>query len=107
MAKYRGLKIVPRLERRYVDYPEVRKVLGKVGIRDGKYHGIEGVEQEYDSELIGEDGIYVVMLDRYRNWIPGTWKLKAEMQPGKDVKLENSLEDIIKMQKKKNEGNDL
>jgi hypothetical protein len=47
------------------------------------------------------------MLDRYRNWIPGTWKLKTEMLPGKDVMLENSLEDIISMQKKDNEGNDL
>jgi cell division protein FtsI/penicillin-binding protein 2 len=94
MEKYRGVKIIPRLERRYVDYPEVRKVLGKVDMHDGRYYGLGGAEQEYDSELNGTDGIYVVMLDRYRKWIPGTWKLKTEMQPGKDVMLENSLEDI-------------
>ncbi|MFA6569324.1 MAG: hypothetical protein WCS96_14025 [Victivallales bacterium] len=105
MVKYRGVRIVPRLERRYVDYPEVRKILGKVDSYNGGYYGLDGAEREYDSELNGTDGVYVVMLDRYRNWIPGTWKLKTEMLPGKDVMLENSLEDIISMQKKKNEGN--
>ena len=105
-TKYRGVKIVPRLERRYVDYPEVRKFLGKVDTYNGRYYGLDGVEKKYDSELNGTDGIYIVMLDRYRNWIPGTWKLKTEMQPGKDVMLENSLEDIISMQKNNNEANE-
>ncbi len=107
MEKYRGVKITPRLERIYVDYPEVRRILGKVDVYNGRYCGLDGVEQEYDSELNGTDGMYVVMLDRYRNWIPGTWKSKTEMLPGKDVMLEKSLEDILSMQKKKNEGNEL
>lgn len=107
ISKYRGVKIIPRLERMYVDYPEVRKVLGKVEVYDGKYYGIDGAERKYDSELNGTDGMYIVMLDRYRNWIPGTWKLKTEMLPGKDVILEDSLEEIISVQKKKNEGTEL
>jgi cell division protein FtsI/penicillin-binding protein 2 len=107
IGKYRGVKIVPRLERSYVDYPEVRKFLGKTDIYNGKYYGLEGAEQKYDFELNGTDGVYIVMLDRYRNWIPGTWKLKTAMLPGKDVMLEDSLEDIISMQKKRNEGNEL
>jgi cell division protein FtsI/penicillin-binding protein 2 len=107
MSKYSGVKIIPRLERRYVDYPEVRKFLGKVDINNGKCYGLDGAERDYDSELNGIDGVYVVMLDRYRKWIPGTWKLKTEMLPGKDVMLENSIEDIISMQKKSNEGKEL
>jgi cell division protein FtsI/penicillin-binding protein 2 len=107
MSKYSGVKIIPRLERRYVDYPEVRKFLGKVVINNGKCYGLDGAERDYDSELNGIDGVYVVMLDRYRKWIPGTWKLKTEMLPGKDVMLENSIEDIISMQKNSNEGKEL
>lgn len=107
ITKYRGVKIIPRLERRYVDYPEVRKILGKVDCYQGKYYGLDGAEQKYDTELNGTDGVYIVMLDRLRNWIPGTWKLKTEMVPGKDVTLDNSLEDIICTQKKENEGNEL
>lgn len=107
ISKYRGIKIIPRFERMYVDYPEVRKFLGKVEMYDGKYYGVDGAERKYDFELNGTDGVYIVMLDRYRNWIPGTWKLKTEMLSGKDVILEDSLEEIISVQKKKNEGTEL
>jgi len=99
LMKYQGVKIVPRMERQYVDYPEVRKVVGSVDSNEGCFFGVKGAEQKFEHELRGIDGVYQVMLDRNRNWIPGTWKLKTEMRPGSDVKLEYSLEEIISMNK--------
>ena len=104
MPKYQGIRIVPRFERLYVDYPEVRKFLGAVDSNDGKFFGTKGAELKYDRQLNGTDGVYVVMLDRNRNWIPGTWKLRTEMVAGNDMMLEYSLEDIISMSKKKSDA---
>lgn len=90
----KGVRIVPRLERRYVDYKEVRKYLGSVKELDGKFSGVSGVEEKNDSELSGTDSEFTFMLDRTGKMIQGTSKILKEMIPGKDVTLDLSLEEI-------------
>ncbi|HBC87714.1 MAG TPA: hypothetical protein DCZ94_12215 [Lentisphaeria bacterium] len=113
LSRYQGIRIVPRLERRYVDYPEVRKILGTVDSYEERDYGVvrifgvSGTERKYDQHLKGMDGEYEVMQDRNRNWIPGTWKLKTEMRPGDDIRLESSLEEIISRDRKTDEGRKL
>lgn len=103
VSAFSGLRIIPRFERRYVDYPEVRELLGAVELVNGTFQGVKGIERDYDSYLSGADGIYLVMLDRNGDWIPGTWTIKSDMIPGKDLILEYSLEEIIKIKGRKNE----
>lgn len=93
---YPELRIVPRFERRSIDYPEVRAFIGKTGLKDGRIAGISGLEQKYDRELNGADGLYNVMVDRNENWIKGTWSLKKNAATGRDLVLELSLEEIRK-----------
>ncbi len=94
LTKFPELKILPRIERKVVDYAEVRNYIGRVEAKNGNQHGISGIEQKYDSILAGVSGIYEVMLDRHKNWVKGTWLLKRKAAPGNDVKLDLSLEDI-------------
>ncbi len=113
LNRYQGIKIVPRLERQYVDYPEVKKMLGKVDSYEDnvsgtvKMFGVSGLEKKYDQRLKGIDGEYEVMQDRNRNWIPGTWKLKSDMCPGEDVRLECSIEELIGKDRNKDAGRTL
>ncbi len=95
LRSYPELKIRPRLERIVVDYPEIRKLIGLV-VYDGEaMKGVSGVEKEYDRELAGTPGRYEVMLDRRRNWIPGTWKLLVSAAAGEDVHLKFSVDEIV------------
>ncbi len=94
ISRYSGIRISPRLERKYVDYENVRRQLGKTASIDGVLSGIDGIEKERDAELRGEDGIYMVMLDRYGRIIKGSSKVKKEMLPGKDVVLDKSIEEM-------------
>ncbi|OGV45575.1 MAG: hypothetical protein A2017_12230 [Lentisphaerae bacterium GWF2_44_16] len=93
---YPELRIVPRFERRCIDYPEVRAFVGKTETKDGRTVGISGVELMYNRELNGTDGLYNVMVDRNENWIKGTWSLKRNATTGHDLLLELSLEEIRK-----------
>lgn len=94
LIKFPDLKIFPRIERKAVDYTEVRNYIGRVEFRDGNQRGISGIEKEYDSILTGTAGIYEVMLDRHKNWVQGTWLLKLKAVSGNDVKLDVSIEEI-------------
>jgi cell division protein FtsI/penicillin-binding protein 2 len=94
LIKFPDLKIYPRVERKVVDYMEVRNYIGRVELKDGNQRGVSGFEKEYDSILAGAGGIYEVMLDRHKNWVQGTWALKRKAVPGNDVKLNVSLEEI-------------
>jgi len=95
LIKFPDLKILPRTVRKVVDYAEVRSYIGHVELQqEGRATGISGIEKECDSDLAGSMGIYEVMLDRHKNWVPGTWQLKSKAVPGKDVKLDLSLEEI-------------
>ena len=87
-ATSRILEIRPRLERIRVSLsPELRETLGEVRIENGRQVGISGAEKEFDAILAGKPGSYEVMLDRHRNWIPGTWKEQHAPCPGTDVRL--------------------
>jgi len=88
-------RVIPREERLVVDYPEVRRLVGRIAYRRDLMYGVNGVEKDYDIELSGTPGEYEVMLDRRRNWIAGTWKLLAPAIPGDDVKLKLALGDIL------------
>jgi cell division protein FtsI/penicillin-binding protein 2 len=102
LIKFPDLKILPRTVRKVVDYAEVRSYIGHVELQEGRATGVSGVEKERDSDLSGSMGIYEVMLDRHKNWVSGTWQLKCKAVPGKDVKLDLSLEEIKKQQRKLN-----
>ncbi len=92
---YPELQVIPREERLVVDYPEVRKIIGQVGLREEVMAGQSGAEKEYNVELTGVPGEYEVMLDRRRNWIAGTWKLLVPAIPGEDVKLDFALSELL------------
>ncbi|MCP3966130.1 MAG: hypothetical protein GY750_06865 [Lentisphaerae bacterium] len=101
LSIYHELKITPRHERCIVAYPEVKKFIGTVEHAGGHLEGISGIEKKYNDILNGEPGEYTVMLDRHKNWIKGSWKLTKKAQPGKNVKLKLSLEDIRGMKNEK------
>lgn len=71
-------RIVPRRERILVGSPALRRKL-------------EAFEKHFDRELSGSDGRYRVLLDHYRNWIPSSWELLRAPVPGRDVRLQESL----------------
>lgn len=96
MNKFPELKILPRDERRCIDYSRVRSLVGHVTIEDGRIDGASGLEHKYDKILSGREGSYVVMLDKQGNWIRGTWKIVCKPQSGKDVVLEKSVEELKK-----------
>ena len=96
VSKYPELKIMPRNERRYIDYSRVRTILGNVRLEDGRMSGNSGLEHKYDKALSGSEGFYVVMLDKQGNWVRGTWKLLRKPRPGNDLILEKSVEELKK-----------
>ena len=55
---------------------------------------LKKIEADHESELVGTDGSYIVLLDRFRNWIPGSFKLIAKPVPGKDVIIEKSISEL-------------
>jgi len=97
MRSYPELKIEVRIERRTVNHPEIRDEIGKTSDRNGIIIGISGAELRYNSQLTGVSGTYEVMLDRRRDWIPSTWRLVKPAVAGRDVKLEFSITELIKM----------
>ncbi len=88
------ISIHTRFKRIIVDYPEVRKFIGE--IPSEKSPG-SGIESAFDARLRGRDGLFRVMLDRNREWIPRTFEWLAPYEKGKDLQLEVSMEEIIKM----------
>ncbi len=89
-----SLKIKFRIVRRVIEFPEVRQLIGNVEF-DGKVlKGASGCEKLYDKELSGTPGKYKIMLDRNKNWIPGTFTCLVKAVPGRDVRLKRSLEEI-------------
>ncbi len=96
MSGIASFVVKPRLERRYVDYREVRELLGNVRkTENGGMTGFSGLEKENDAALSGTDGEYSVMIDRNGNIIRGTLNLEKEMLPGKDIYLESSIGEIL------------
>jgi cell division protein FtsI/penicillin-binding protein 2 len=97
--EFPDLKIIPRTERVVVDYPGIKKAIGKVQMRDGLLCGINGIELQFDQTLTGQVGSYTVMLDRHKNFINGTWKLVKKAKAGEDIILTSSCAEL------KNTGN--
>ncbi|MFA7184133.1 MAG: hypothetical protein WC082_04535 [Victivallales bacterium] len=93
---YQELQITPRLERKVVDYPKVRVLVGQVKFVKGRLVGISGLEKKYDTVLSGAPGKYQIMLDRNKNWIKNSGRSINMAVPGKDVKLDSSVEEIRK-----------
>jgi cell division protein FtsI/penicillin-binding protein 2 len=82
-----------RVERRTIDYPEIKRLLGRVAPEDraGKLRGVDGEEREFDKRLAGREGRFKVMLDKEGRWIDGTLKMLSRPAPGEDVRIELSL----------------
>jgi cell division protein FtsI/penicillin-binding protein 2 len=94
--RYKGLNVKMFFVRRYIDNIKIKEYLGNVRLRKGVLIGISGKEQELNDQLRGKDGEYTVMLDRNRQWINGTFKLKNEAKINNvtlDVALENMMID--------------
>lgn len=66
-------------------YPRDLKVETKE--RRSTSPALKKIEEKYDAVLRGQDGIYVVMLDRFRRRVPGTLKIIREQIHGRSVKL--------------------
>jgi cell division protein FtsI/penicillin-binding protein 2 len=96
---YQELQINPRLERKVVDYPQVRALIGQVKHVKGRLVGISGIEKKYDSVLSGAPGKCRIMLDRNKNWVKNSANIQKAI-PGRDVKLDLSLEEIRKKEQK-------
>lgn len=89
------LTITPRFERRTVDYAAAKALLGKTESKGGVSVGVSGYELKLDGDLRGQDGLFRVMIDKQGKWIPGTWKAEREMLPGKDIRVKQTLEEIV------------
>ncbi len=94
IKSHREYQLKSRVERIRVNHPVVRGYLGSVEQSDGILVGTSGLEAEYDEVLRGKPGRFEVMLDRRRNWIPGSWKQLEEPIQGKDVVLSETLETL-------------
>ena len=82
------VRIRLREERIAVDSPAIRGRLGSCGFRDGVLVGMSGLELSCDHRLAGRAGRFTVMLDRWRRWIPASWKLLRPAVPGNDVRVD-------------------
>jgi len=96
---FQELQITPRIERKVVDYPKIRAYIGKVKLVRGQLVGISGLEKNYNDILSGTPGKYRIMLDRNKNWIKNSGKSIKLATPGKDIKLNLTLEEIRKWRK--------
>ena len=96
---FQELQIQPRIERKVVDYPKVRIYVGKVKLEKGRLVGLSGLEKTYNEVLSGSSGRYRIMLDRNKNWIKNSGKSIKLAIPGKDIKIDLTLEEIRKERK--------
>lgn len=96
MKTFPELRVRMRFERLTVDYPSLRARIGEcLASEDGELRGVSGLEAEYDASLRGTPGKFIVMLDKYGNWFEGTLQMKRGSIPGRDVRLEISLNAIL------------
>ncbi len=91
LREFPELRIVPRVERRCIDYPDVRRRIGRTGVDGARMSGSDGLEGSYDAKLRGRPGRFMVMLDRSGNWVEGTLKIVERPQMGGDVSVAFSL----------------
>lgn len=84
-------------DRRFVrPEPAVRRLVGEVKTENQITYGISGLEAEFQSRLAGRPGSYKVMLDRHGKWITGSWQSLELLEPGNELRLQVSLEEICR-----------
>jgi cell division protein FtsI/penicillin-binding protein 2 len=88
------LRIVTRQERLVCNSEAVRFLAGKVELRDGVQCGVSGWELQNELLLRGIPGRYSVLLDRFGNYMPKSFKLGAPPSDGRDLHLTETLEEL-------------
>ena len=94
LLKGAPLQIRVRHERVVCNSDTVRRLAGKVALRNGVQCGISGWELENELLLRGLPGRFSVLLDRFGNYMPKSFKLIAPPSNGKDLKLKETLEEL-------------
>ena len=75
---------------------ELDEIIGKTAANDRKAMvGISGLEQKHDLILSGKSGRMTVMVDRNGSWIYETLRITRQPENGRDVKLEQSLQELL------------
>ncbi len=64
---------------------DIRTRIGDTRILDNREVGVSGLEAEHNPRLMGLDGKYRVMVNKYDDWIPETWEEIQSPVPGYDV----------------------
>ena len=95
LRKYPELKIVPRVERRYITDARLHDFIGKCEWKNNRLTGVSGLEKQYDAALAGESGQYEVMLDRYRHWISRSLRFLRKPRHGSDLYLKQNLAELF------------
>ena len=57
---------------------------------------LQKIEFTHRDIILGRNGIYTVMRDKNRKWIPGTWEEKMPPVNGRDIKLKLTYEELLK-----------
>ena len=94
MQQSNFILIKPRLERKYVDLPNVRKLIGEVQRINNLTIGISGLEKEYDNILRGVNAKSVIMFDRSGKMLTKSMKVIQELKNGKDVILDKTINEL-------------
>ena len=94
LKQYRELSLRLRFERRQISNTKISAAIGITLTKHGLITGVSGYELEYDKELRGQPGSYVVMIDSRQRWIPGKWELEYNVVPGRDIILKLSREEL-------------
>ena len=90
------VRLEGRFERKLHDDPAIREIIGKTAANDRKAMvGISGLEQKHDLILSGKSGRMTVMVDRNGSWIYETLRITRQPENGRDVKLEQSLQELL------------
>lgn len=103
LLKGAPLQVVVRHERLVCNSEAVRALAGKVELRNGIQCGISGWELQNELFLRGIPGRYSVLLDRFGNFMPKSFKMISPPSDGGDLRLKESLEEIEKNFKKEPE----
>lgn len=96
VEQYPALTVRPRVDRMVYDNPAVRKLIGTTANNENCLTGISGLEEKYDKVLTGVAEIFEIIVDRFGKPILSTRKILQYPEPGKDVILQFTVEDIVK-----------
>ena len=94
LLKGAPLKIAVRHERLVCNSDTVRRLAGKVVLRNTVQCGISGWELENELLLRGIPGRFSILLDRFGNYMPKSFKLISPPSNGKDLVLKETLAEL-------------